>query len=244
MFAGVTGAADDRMFVLDSVPAGNYPARSHAWYLMRIDKGTGLTRLPIAGPAVSAQIQGLALSPDGGTLALLFQPGALSAPLTLRTYSLASGRALRTWTTPSPNGSPVSMTPSSDNYAVLSWIGERALAFRYPVYTVPYSLRTLSLASKGGDFLKASEFAMADPGDRHDCAGPRIATDGRTVVCGTLGSATGSCVQEQPGFDLLSTATGKLIRVLLPAARRRAPAWRRRPSSRRLPPSSAAVRRD
>jgi len=232
VFAGVTGAADDRTFVLDTVPAGGFNENStHVWYRLRIAAGAGhpaLTRLPIAGPPASAQIQGLALSPDGRTLAVLFQPlvpdasasspasaaGAAPAPpVMLRTYSLATGRALRTWTTPAPRGL-ARIVPNPDNTAALSWAGDRALAFKYPVNTWPYDVRTLNTASKGSDFVTASKPVMAGPGDRHSCASLRIATDGRTVVCGTLGNATGGCVKEEPEFDQWSTATGKLTRVL------------------------------
>lgn len=233
MFAGVTGAADDRTFVLDTVPVSGMNGRgTHVWYLLRIATGTGhpasLTRLPVAGPPVSAQVQGLALSPDGRTLAVMFQPGmpdtgpsgavrasgdAPAAPVVLRTYSLATGRALRTWTTPAPKGS-AAYFPNPDNVIALSWTGSHTLAFRYPLGRWPDYVRMLNTASKGSDFVKSSKPVVADPGGRRNCASLLAVTDGRTVVCGTLGNATGGCVKEEPEFDLWSTATGKLTRVL------------------------------
>jgi hypothetical protein len=80
-FDGVTGAADDRTFVLDvrsvpSVMGGQHV--SHGWYLLRITPGAAdpvrLTRLPITGRFEDAVIHGLALSPDGRTLAVMFTP--------------------------------------------------------------------------------------------------------------------------------------------------------------------------
>lgn len=217
-FAGVTGAADDRTFVVDTVPRTGHPRGTHVWYLLRFTTGTGhrawLTRLPIAGPPDSVQIQGLALSPDGRTLAALFLPGnAPTDPVTLRTYSLATGHALRTWTDPAAKAA-AELVPNPENIAALSWAGERTLAFRYPVGAWPDYVRMLNTASKSSDFVTASRSVLADPGDRHHCASLLTATDGRTVGCGTLGNAAGGCVKEEPEFTLWSTATGKVTRVL------------------------------
>ena len=89
-FAGVTGAGDDRTFVIDATPAteptqpNHGPQPAHTWYLLRIAPGTQhpaeLTKLPIALPVNSAGVVGLALSPDAGTLAVLSQPGQAVRP--------------------------------------------------------------------------------------------------------------------------------------------------------------------
>jgi hypothetical protein len=70
-FDGVTGAADDRTFVLDarSVPSPTGAQDvSYAWYLLRIAPGAAdpvrLTRLPITDRLGDAVIHGLALAPD------------------------------------------------------------------------------------------------------------------------------------------------------------------------------------
>jgi hypothetical protein len=228
MFVGVAGAADDRTFVLDTVPVSGYRQGSHVWYLLRLAAGTGqpapLKTLPAAGPPLNAEILGFALSPDGRTLAVLFQPGMLdfrgasdvghagpAAPLTLRTYSLASGQALRTWTTPLPQGAGGFITPPG-NIAALSWTDDRTLAFRYPIGNWPDYVKMLNTAANGSDFIKASQSVLADPSGRHRCDSLRMATDGRTVVCGTL--AVGGCAKEEPEFDMWSTATGALTQVL------------------------------
>lgn len=133
--------------------------------------------------------------------------------ITLRTYSLATGRALRTWTTPAPKDIVV-VVPNAGNLAALSWTDGRTLAFRYPLYTWPDYVRLLDTASKGSDFVTASKPVLAVPGNQHGCGSLLTATDGRTVVCGTVGNATGGCVKEEPEFDLWSAAAGKLTRVL------------------------------
>jgi len=63
---------------------------------------------------------------------------------------------LRTWTTPAPKSVAV-LIPNADNVAALSWTDGRTLAFKYPLYTWPYSVRVLDTASKGTDFVTASK---------------------------------------------------------------------------------------
>jgi hypothetical protein len=226
-FEGVTGAADDRTFVLDAVPAsdpateGTSPG-ARTWYLLRIAPGaahpTRLTRLPIAASSDAVEVQGLALSPDGSKLAVLYVPNVLGTGpaglITLRIYSVSSGAALHSWTAPAPK-SDVLITPADDNLAGLSWTaGGRRLDFRYPVSGWPDYERTLDVTSKGTGLIADSRSVFAIPGDRHGCASLLAAADGRTLVCGTVGNAIGGCVKEEPEFDLYSTATGKLTRVL------------------------------
>jgi hypothetical protein len=74
-FGGVTGAADDRTFVLMAVSYAG-PALQEKFYLLRIDPGarlpadrTRLTPLSLRLPPAVGVI-GMALSPDGGSLAV------------------------------------------------------------------------------------------------------------------------------------------------------------------------------
>ena len=236
-FVGVTGAADDRTFVFDAVSAtqvsqaNHVTPGTHSWYLLRIAPGTPhpttLTRLPIAALSDSAQVDGVALSPEAGTLAILYQSGVLSGspgPYTLRTFALSTGKALRTWTAPAGKGQ-VGMTSvaDSDDEVGLTWTADgHTLAFVFPPYTWPDEERTLKVAgqgatkggSKGASLLADSRSVLAIPGDRHNCVSLLMSANGRTMVCGTLGNATGGCRQQEPEFDLYSTATGKLTRVL------------------------------
>ena len=83
-FAGVTGAADDRTFVLDATRyrtrQPNQEPHAHAHLVPAPHRA----RAPRTRPAdqaadqrpvrASAQVDGLALSPDAGTLAILSQP--------------------------------------------------------------------------------------------------------------------------------------------------------------------------
>jgi hypothetical protein len=228
-FVGVTGAADDRTFVIDAASAtevtkANHVAQgTHAWYLLRLAPGTPhpatLTRLPIAALADSDQIDGLALSPDAGTLAVLYQTGALSGspgPYTLRTFSLSTGKTLRTWTAPAGKGPfAVTSVAGADNEVGLTWTADgRTLAFVFPPFAWPDYERTLNVTRKGTSLLADSRSVLAIPGNQDNCVSLLLSSDGRTMVCGTMGNATGGCRQQEPQFDLYSTATGKLTRVL------------------------------
>ena len=87
-FAGITGAADDRTFVVDTQPgtldAESEPWQPRTWYLLRIDPGSAkpaeLTPLPIPATAAGTNVAAIALSPDGTELAVALQPDGLNDP--------------------------------------------------------------------------------------------------------------------------------------------------------------------
>ena len=106
-FNVVTGAADDRTFVVGatSYVPGEKTVNTYwteTWYLLRIAPDTAhvarLTRLPV--PAVS-YVTGVALSPDGTELAVAYRqyPGGSSAAprAGLAVWSTATGKELRHW---------------------------------------------------------------------------------------------------------------------------------------------------
>ncbi len=236
-FAGMTGAADDRTFVIDATSTTeptqpkHVPQPAHTWYLLRIAPGTQhpaeLTKLPIALPVNSAGVVGLALSPDAGTLAVLSEPGqggpaggngqGTGGPVTLRTFSLVTGKPLRTWTAPEGKIS-ITVPGGSDNEAVdLTWTANgQTLAFMFPPSAWPDYERTLNVAGKGTGLLTGSRpvLAIPNPGKQDNCLSLLLASDGRTIVCGTETTDTHGCSQQEPLFSLYSAATGKLTRVL------------------------------
>jgi hypothetical protein len=223
-FVGVTGAADDRTFVIDAGPdtgspgKGEAPQGTHTWYLLRLAPGTShpatLTRLPIAALAESDGIDGLALSPDAGTLAVLYQPGVLAGspkPYTLRTFSLSTGKALRTWTAPVVPGLTYGLPGlNPDNSVGLAWTADgHTLAFAFPPNDQPDYERTLNVTGKGANLLADSRPVLSIPDNQPNCVSLMLSSDGRTMVCGAVAGRP-----EGPEFDLYSTATGKLARVL------------------------------
>ena len=148
-FAGITGAADDRTFVVDTQPGSldpeGEPWQPRTWYLLRIDPGSAkaarLTPLPIPETAQGTNVAGIALSPDGTELAVALQPNGLndpSGPTYLRVYSVATGAVLHSWFSTATG--PASGQPrlfdgpkyaGPDSDLALAWVGQRGLAFGY-----------------------------------------------------------------------------------------------------------------
>lgn len=141
-FAAVTGAADDRTFVLEAqrglLNDESEPGQPRTWYLLRLFPHSAhparMTRLPIPASPQGTIVEALALSPDGGTLALAIQPGGINhprAPLYLRLYSMTSGAVLRSWSTTDTSavfGGP--KLGGADRNSVLTWLSDgRTLAF-------------------------------------------------------------------------------------------------------------------
>jgi hypothetical protein len=225
-FDGVTGAADDRTFILDvrSVPGVTGSQHvSYGWYLLRITPGATdqvrLTRLPITDRFVDAVFHGLALSPDGRTLAVMFTPGIADGGslgrTTLRTYSVATGRPLRTWTGARPDGL---VCFTCNNTVDLRWLANgHTLAFDYQEAVLPQAVRTLDLNSPG-DSLDADSRAVfpITAASQSVCPSPLLSPGGRTVLCGTTGGPNGKngCSSQGAEFDAYTAATGKLDRAL------------------------------
>ena len=131
-FVGVTGAADDRTFVLDAQrqvmgPTVLWPDQPKFYLLRLTASGAEKSFTQLALPALpnGVSVTGLALSPDGSKLAvevdtqINYKPGLLE----IRVYTLATG-AYRTWFT---NGStdpedPGGFTGSGvDGTATIAW---------------------------------------------------------------------------------------------------------------------------
>jgi hypothetical protein len=229
-FYGVTGAADDRTFVVTSATHGGT-----SWYLLRLSPGAAhparLTKLPIK--PISFPVSGLALSPDGQKLAVMYQAGpyeelgpgniAISkeAPTYLTVYSMSSGAVLRSWANKSGNGS----VPSGANGESLSWVdGGRGLDFHWGVvsrYDNPSQVRTIALTAAGQDLLGSSRVTLTVPDSTRPtettsvnaCPSWLAATDG-TIVCGTyvLDDSLGdACAVASPSFASYAGATGKKL---------------------------------
>lgn len=150
-FAGITGAADDRTFVVDTQPGAlhgptSLPNRQsgqpRTWYLLRLSPGSArpasLTRLTIPPSPAGTAVMGLALSPDGTKLAAAFQtPGwgiSMTGSMTLRVYSVRTGAMLRSWTAPYAKGlylfPPAPAMGFADDNLSLAWTGSgTVLAF-------------------------------------------------------------------------------------------------------------------
>jgi hypothetical protein len=207
-FVGVTGAADDRTFVLDSaaiVPGLMFATQQRTWYLLRVKpraSATTLTRLNFPVPA-AADINGIALSPDGTKLAVLYQVAAgkaadfpYSGPFTLGIYSVATGAALRTWTGTDPSHGSYAYGSNGlpDPSVNLTWTSDgQRLAFAYRNSKGPDAsllLREVNLAAPGGglftDSAVIAKIAASPTTGRSKiwCDSLGITGDGRSAVCG------------------------------------------------------------
>jgi hypothetical protein len=141
----VTAAADDRTFVLANYSAAE---KETTWYLLRITPGAAhpaqLTKLPIK--PLAAQVNGLALSPDGRELAVMWRTATTptNAVTQLAVYSLSSGAALHTWNTPVPNNN---MLGVGANGVDLTWVnGDRNVDFLWSVSDKP-TIRALDVTA-------------------------------------------------------------------------------------------------
>lgn len=231
-FYGVTAAADDRTFVVMSYQHG---VQETTWYLLRLTPGAAhpaaLTKLPIK--PVAAHVNGLALSPDGRELAVMYRTPTSPANgvATLTVYSMSSGAAHGIWHTSWPNSGFIA---SDGNGAGLSWTGGgRGVDFRWITASrrstsgkvkVVVTVRALEVTSGGHDLMADSRPVVQLPQSVsktttfiNPCAQSLAARDG-TVVCGTDGGrkqpGAAACPAASPSFVSYSAATGKPLKVL------------------------------
>jgi hypothetical protein len=215
-FVAVTGAADDRTFVVGTksfpFPATRPDAEPRTWYLLRIAPGTDhpatLIRLPIPATPSGLMVVGLALSPDGSKFAVAVQPNTTYnfGPETLRIYSVATGALLGTWTGRTSNiiyDIPLSM--NTDDNIYLTWLADgHTIAFDYgggPGH--PGAVRMLDTSRPGHDLIADSR-PIAGSSTFRNCGEPLVTSDGKTLACYAADS----------GFSEYSTATGQLTRTL------------------------------
>jgi hypothetical protein len=216
-FVGVTAAADDRTFVVDTERAANVPydySLPRTWYLLRIAPGTSsparLTRLPI--PSLT-DIYAIALSGSGNELAVAVAKTSHDELLLdeLLVYSVPGGKLLRHWSTKDTQiFDPLYFEEES---RALAWIdGDRAIAFaasfnaRQPngQYHLEMTWRRLDVAAGGGDLAAESKVIwslrlppvalVAWPGClfNEGITTELISADGETVVCDSVSVAQGT----------------------------------------------------
>jgi hypothetical protein len=229
-FYGVTGAADDRTFVVLNYTA---TTKQTSWYLLRVTPGaahpTQLSKLPIK-PLV-AQVAGLALSPDGRELAVMWRTATTNtnAVTYLAVYSMASGAVLHTWIT---KGDNLNAIAGGANGEGLTWVnGDRSVDFRWrtemdgPDLSFTDTVRSIDVSAPGNDLLADSRIAVQLPPDvtptktqvSVPCA-TELTTSNGTLVCGSTSATDVSfeevCSTLPPTFATYSGTTGKRLKVL------------------------------
>jgi len=196
----VTGAADDRTFVLDEQPFQSNGINSgpayypRTFYLLRLKadgRPAAVTKLPISEPAF-AEVSGLALSPDGTKLAMAITPDPDKPNMTeLKLLSVLTGKVLRTWHAHGSIGF------NADDPEALSWTSDQqTLAFLWAATgKSPRQGEWLLDLSKGGTNLlddSRQVMSLGDTSSRQSqselaCQQDVIVTpNGSAVVCGAV----------------------------------------------------------
>ena len=239
-FAGVTGAADDRTFVLDAQrqimgPTVRWPGQP-AFYLLRLSASgakESLTRLAIPALPKGTAVTGLALSPDGSKLAVAVDSGTNGQPglQEIGVYTLATG-AFRTWFA---SGSTDPVEPDGftgsgvDGSQTISWAADsRTLAFDWGNRSL-VGVRLLDTTASGDNLIADSRLAVIlGPPAPHSVSPAKakdhvsqcvtdsiISLDGSAIVCGytTTVMLSRNTYDTTTGFIRYSTRTGKPARV-------------------------------
>jgi serine/threonine protein kinase len=200
----VTGAANDRTFVLDERPFGAASFPSHTFYLLHLSadgRPDSVTKLPITEPS-GAGLDGAALSPDGTELAVAVAPDSghgNSDLLEVKLYSIATGAVLRTW---SANGD-IGFNP--DDPESLSWTSDKqTLAFlrSSPGNSPLQGIWLLNLSLGSSNLFADSRQVMSVNNTYSGLACQQddiITTDGSAVVC--------------PAVDLLGTESDRIAKT-------------------------------
>jgi hypothetical protein len=210
-FFVVTGAADDRTFVLVAeakrLPAGaRYPPAT--LFRARYDPGRRritLTALPIPWISRDERLDGLGLSPDGSRLAVSVTVFDRGRSEKVSVYSMTTGAA-KVWRQPS-------VAPAYR----LSWGPDGMLAYNWDD-SPRYGVWVLNTAAAGGGLIAHSRLAAAVPHGWFFIDGALLTPNGRTVVAAMM-RAAGNLHLHRTNFEFaeFSAATGKQTRVLMPS---------------------------
>jgi hypothetical protein len=223
VYRWVAAAGDGRTFVLGAAPGVDRGAvRFYRLVLGRSGHPGRLASLPI--PPETAAISGVALSPDGGKLAVSFLPGQGQIGSKIQIFSLAAG-AGREWVWPGQatiDEVSLGARSSSSN----SWEADnRTLLFQVTTrITTGWrgQLRLLDTAAPAGSLLAASaripvpgnEVGWQHNNAKHRIIGiPLITGDGTKLVAPFFHS---SAPPKVFGFTIteFSVRTGKPVRVM------------------------------
>ncbi|HEX6521828.1 MAG TPA: hypothetical protein VF070_17755 [Streptosporangiaceae bacterium] len=215
----VTGAADDRTFVLaeekSPLPRGDSLDIQHGSFFLLHLRSDGtpqtLTRLPITAPD---GVDGLALSADGTKLAMGIR---LDTSSEIRVYSVATG-TVRTWSA-GGSGFVAEGLLGSQDAASISWAADgRHLLFQWMDDKYVFHERLLDTSLGGSSLLADSRLVLTPPvlDQSPLCQGDIIVTPDRSaVICpGYIAKGSSDAGGGTVFFREYSTATGKVLRQL------------------------------
>jgi hypothetical protein len=224
----VSAAADDRTFLLTVADQFTTEHKELRFYLAKFDPATrqvSLATVPATVPA-QAELEAVALSPDGAKMAYAFTQTANPRHFDLTVLDLKTLRS-RTWTSPSQSGSTPDFEDLYPDPTSLSWANNNtalAVAWRGPLpppgsrkFTAS-GVRLLDTARPGdtGGLVAHSHLSVpfvrtrSHPNFAATPAGympnnALLAPGGRTLVAGIRSFSNRVC-----GFDRFSAVTGRL----------------------------------
>jgi hypothetical protein len=206
--AGVSAAADDRTFILDERPRGEFSSGGAlTFYKFRLNSAGRpgpLSPLLVSVPE-NETVAGFALSPDADKLAVAWAPDPDHSEVGIQVFTLATG-AVRTWTM--TYGGIFNLSAEG----LLSWThDERTLAFSWD----GAETRLLNADAPGGNLDTASRAAFAGTGQGWACVTSAMITpDSKTLVCGARFGTSVPEPIDQIGYAEYGAASGKLEHVL------------------------------
>jgi hypothetical protein len=236
-YVGVTGAADDRTFVVSTMhmSSSGSPALAVTWYLLEIAPGGGYALAKLAIPDMrSWGVEAIGLSGSGRELAMSLVRAKREAGtpgFELRIYSVATGKLLRAWSTNDQSvlGDGVTV-PGSQAHALFWADGDRAVVFPALVRVVGHGMKVISerqterridVTAGSGDLIANSRLIWSLPagaGDSRRCdpVGASVTADGKTVLCttGPISSGTRAHGRVTLAWLAYSTAAPSVPRVL------------------------------
>ena len=202
-FFGVTAAADDRTFVVDTDTKIGVAdiCMARTFYLLKLAPGTSsparLTKLAVPSKGCTAA---MALSASGRELAVASFTRDSKAEQ-LRIYSVATGQLLHSWFTDDAPAFDRGANIIDDENRGLYWVdGDQELTFPtigQTARTENETVRMLNLAAGGSDLISASRviWSMSSSSDANYPPGcewdqdPLVSADGKAVVCVSVTAA-------------------------------------------------------
>jgi WD40 repeat protein len=222
-FTWVTGAADDRTFALAAYGRGPVTGsalaptarNATAFFLLRLDPAAGTARLsPLPVPAqpdlpgMGSAINGIALSPDGGKLAVAL--GNQSGPSELKLFDLRSG-SVRVWQ--GRRGARIDGYISADELGAnpLSWAADgKTLAVDQEVGQA-INVRLLDTTAPGGDLWASARAATFPNWPSGSVAGSAIITSDGNKIIGMAVRRQATQIQ----VNEFSASTGKVLGTIV-----------------------------
>jgi hypothetical protein len=222
-FAGITGAADDRSFVLAARPAsGSITGPSQdivklfGARLNPAKRTLQLTPLPIPLFTSSAEVDGIALSPSGTELAVAMQTGSSHNQLVIRLYSM-TGQVLKSWHSPGILGY-FWLNPAN-----MSWTRTGVLAINWTFYARNFrhdesGLWLLNTGTPGGRLVNQSRLVV--PGKELNGFAPwgdgLVSADGSTMIVPMVSLIGPGAHGDRGKIQEFSAATGRPTHALWP----------------------------